>query len=463
MHVLFLGIYFMSMNEKNRHVSVPQPLPANYGPPVPPVGPGPGQGPAVGQQTWMPNTVHPSSYMPHPGYSSNFKNNGNAPIRAPAYPNPMHHGGGYIHRYPPFDPQCQSFPYGKVHESSPRPLNPSLYPVTKHFNSQSSFNDVPKDVSPSKNVLETFPQSKSPHPVKEKSNSQTHEKNGREDMLSSPSEGKSDSETNLTTTESCPDDTRSPTSCDKQENFEKSENSVKQVHDSNSHPAEPLSKKCKNSDINNSDTNSEQDSQSFSSILNSNNQLKKENPGMQPSYDMRIHNPQYSHSDNMYNMFSDVDRRMHNNISQNPTMPLNPHMNDSMHFGYRTMSHSTMSDVDKLSDLDFSEKSNTSENVFQVPSISSTTPPKIFPPIPPSPISESWDETKYYTPQDDMDTEKVPRKKRKRCGECPGCLQKQNCGRCGPCRSVRSHQICKMRKCESLKTKKEKVRFHFFN
>ncbi|XP_022702729.1 DNA N6-methyl adenine demethylase-like isoform X2 [Varroa jacobsoni] len=50
------------------------------------------------------------------------------------------------------------------------------------------------------------------------------------------------------------------------------------------------------------------------------------------------------------------------------------------------------------------------------------------------------------------------KKKRKRCGECPGCLKKDNCGECGPCRSVRSHQICKMRRCDTLvKTKKDKT------
>lgn len=50
------------------------------------------------------------------------------------------------------------------------------------------------------------------------------------------------------------------------------------------------------------------------------------------------------------------------------------------------------------------------------------------------------------------------KKKRKRCGECPGCFKKDNCQECGPCRSTRSHQICKLRKCEQLKTKKEKQR-----
>lgn len=55
------------------------------------------------------------------------------------------------------------------------------------------------------------------------------------------------------------------------------------------------------------------------------------------------------------------------------------------------------------------------------------------------------------------ENEKIAKKKRKRCGNCPGCIRKDNCGECGPCKSVRSHQICKMRKCDQLKTKKEKV------
>ncbi|KAI1293529.1 DNA N6-methyl adenine demethylase [Halotydeus destructor] len=55
-------------------------------------------------------------------------------------------------------------------------------------------------------------------------------------------------------------------------------------------------------------------------------------------------------------------------------------------------------------------------------------------------------------------SDKPSKKKRKRCGECPGCVRKDNCGDCGPCKSVRSHQICKMRKCDQLKTKKERAR-----
>ncbi|KFM80208.1 Methylcytosine dioxygenase TET1, partial [Stegodyphus mimosarum] len=404
----------------------------------------------------MPSPIHPASYhMPHQGFATNYKNS-NVPVRATGYPTPMHHGG-YIQRYPPYDAQCQSFPFAKIHEGPPRPPNPSsAYPIVRHYN---TFNETPKDTPVSKSALDMFPQNKSSQPtqnvMQKEKNSQGLEKNGRDDLLSSPSDGKSDSETNNTTTESCPDDTRSPNSCDKQENFcvEKNESSMKS--DSNSHiDIEPHSKKSKTV---NSDTNSEQDSQSFSSISNSNNQAKKENSAIHPPYEMRIPNPSYQHSDNMYGMYPDGERRMHS-LQHNPNMAMNPHhMNETMHYGYRGPVRNTLTEVDKLSELDFAEKNNTSENVFQVPSISSTTPPKIFPPIPPSPISESWEDTKYYAPQEDMDSEKVPRKKRKRCGECPGCLQKQNCGRCGPCRSVRSHQICKMRKCESLKTKKEKA------
>jgi hypothetical protein len=84
---------------------------------------------------------------------------------------------------------------------------------------------------------------------------------------------------------------------------------------------------------------------------------------------------------------------------------------------------------------------------------------------PNQPINQEWDNHNSnqgsLTPnnmQTPSDGEKTTKKKRKRCGECPGCLKKDNCGDCGPCKSVRSHQICKMRKCDQLKTKKEKVR-----
>lgn len=50
--------------------------------------------------------------------------------------------------------------------------------------------------------------------------------------------------------------------------------------------------------------------------------------------------------------------------------------------------------------------------------------------------------------------DKPVKKKRKRCGECTGCQRKDNCGECAPCRNEKSHQICKMRRCEKLTEKK---------
>lgn len=50
--------------------------------------------------------------------------------------------------------------------------------------------------------------------------------------------------------------------------------------------------------------------------------------------------------------------------------------------------------------------------------------------------------------------DKQTKKKRKRCGDCIGCQRKDNCGDCAPCRNDKSHQICKMRRCEKLTDKK---------
>ena len=50
--------------------------------------------------------------------------------------------------------------------------------------------------------------------------------------------------------------------------------------------------------------------------------------------------------------------------------------------------------------------------------------------------------------------EKPTKKKRKRCGECTGCQRKDNCGDCAPCRNEKSHQICKVRRCDRLTEKK---------
>lgn len=250
------------MNDKGRHVSVPQPLPANFGPPVLPVGPGPGQGPGQ-QQPWGPY------HMTHQGYPKN-----------PDYPM---HPAGYMPRYPggQYDAQCQQgFPFGG--KNNP----PNAYPIVRHYNAQhysekdnnpqqhynnagkDNYNDVPKD---GKYGGKSSSSNKSP--------SQAKEKNGRHDnndLLSSDS--KSDSETNHTTTESCPeDDTRSPASCDKSFFGDKS--------DSNSH----LESKSRPGN-NNLDSNSVE---SFSSVSN--------------SHEMRVH-PPYPHG--YPGMFQDGERRM---------------------------------------------------------------------------------------------------------------------------------------------------------
>ena len=52
------------------------------------------------------------------------------------------------------------------------------------------------------------------------------------------------------------------------------------------------------------------------------------------------------------------------------------------------------------------------------------------------------------------DPDKPTKKKRKRCGECTGCQKKDNCGECAPCRNDKSHQICKLRRCDRLTEKK---------
>ena len=66
-------------------------------------------------------------------------------------------------------------------------------------------------------------------------------------------------------------------------------------------------------------------------------------------------------------------------------------------------------------------------------------------------------------PQDDP-PEKPVKKKRKRCGDCVGCQRKDNCGDCAPCRNDKSHQICKMRRCDKLTEKRVSYSiFLFFN
>ena len=100
----------------------------------------------------------------------------------------------------------------------------------------------------------------------------------------------------------------------------------------------------------------------------------------------------------------------------------------------------------------------------QVPAVSSTAPhcgdptglairgPGFKHPVSmtgPGPGSESGDGS--------ANGDKGTKKKRKRCGECIGCMRKDNCASCAPCRNDKSHQICKMRRCEKLTEKKIKV------
>ncbi|KAA0716799.1 Zinc finger protein 4 [Triplophysa tibetana] len=47
------------------------------------------------------------------------------------------------------------------------------------------------------------------------------------------------------------------------------------------------------------------------------------------------------------------------------------------------------------------------------------------------------------------------KKKRKRCGVCEPCMRKENCGTCANCLNRKiGHQICKLRKCDELKRRK---------
>lgn len=48
------------------------------------------------------------------------------------------------------------------------------------------------------------------------------------------------------------------------------------------------------------------------------------------------------------------------------------------------------------------------------------------------------------------------KKRRKKCGACEPCLRRENCGTCGNCLNRRTgKQICKMRKCDRLKKRKD--------
>ncbi|UYV83175.1 cxxc5 [Cordylochernes scorpioides] len=153
-----------------------------------------------------------------------------------------------------------------------------------------------------------------------------------------------------------------------------------------------------------------------------------------------------------------------NNISQFPPNHLNVYMQGQQPFPTSPGSQRFFPDPKRMkieADSSTADFRGPLENSFQVPSVSSTTSRQQALPLPPMPHPpiEQWDSLPPNPAglPANPDLEKVPKKKRKRCGECPGCMKKDNCGECGPCKSVRSHQICKMRKCDQLKTKKERV------
>ncbi|XP_077097707.1 methylcytosine dioxygenase TET3 isoform X2 [Siphateles boraxobius] len=55
------------------------------------------------------------------------------------------------------------------------------------------------------------------------------------------------------------------------------------------------------------------------------------------------------------------------------------------------------------------------------------------------------------------------KKKRKRCGVCGPCMQKENCGSCSNCLNRKvGHQICKLRKCDELKRRKSPWEVEYF-
>lgn len=50
----------------------------------------------------------------------------------------------------------------------------------------------------------------------------------------------------------------------------------------------------------------------------------------------------------------------------------------------------------------------------------------------------------------------LQKKRRKKCGDCGPCLRRENCGSCANCLNRKTgKQICKMRKCDQLKRRRE--------
>lgn len=81
------------------------------------------------------------------------------------------------------------------------------------------------------------------------------------------------------------------------------------------------------------------------------------------------------------------------------------------------------------------------------------------PASPPPPLSESpGTTTSGECPSPLKKHEKTKRTRRKRCGQCVGCLRKDNCGSCSVCTNISStNSICKYRRCEVLTRRRSSV------
>lgn len=81
---------------------------------------------------------------------------------------------------------------------------------------------------------------------------------------------------------------------------------------------------------------------------------------------------------------------------------------------------------------------------------------KLEPPSPPPTLSESPGAT--TSGECPSPLKKVKRTRRKRCGQCVGCLRKDNCGSCSVCTNTSStNSICKYRRCEVLTRRRSSV------
>uniref|UniRef100_A0AAV2MSF1 Methylcytosine dioxygenase TET n=1 Tax=Knipowitschia caucasica TaxID=637954 RepID=A0AAV2MSF1_KNICA len=59
---------------------------------------------------------------------------------------------------------------------------------------------------------------------------------------------------------------------------------------------------------------------------------------------------------------------------------------------------------------------------------------------------------------DSLDASDIQKKRRRKCGVCGPCLLRKNCGNCGNCLNRKTgKQICKLRKCDSLKKRRDET------